>query len=103
MAKTDSSVQRIGAIVPASSVAVPVLRAEDCVNKEYYLMSYEFKVAEKGGDYVVMACKDVVSRKDVEISTFDKAIVAQLAAIPEGTPLPLLIKVVKFGRYFALD
>lgn len=103
MAKNTEGMQRIGSLVPATSVAVPSVRTEDVTNKEFALSSWEFRVSEKGGDFVVMQAHDMVTQKAVEITAWDKAIIAQLANIPEGTPMPLLVKVVKFGRFHALE
>lgn len=103
MAKRSEGLNRIGAIAPASSVAVPTFRAEDKVNAEIILNGWKFEVVENGGEKVTIDATDALTGQPIEITTFDKAIVAQLMSVPAETPMPIAAKVVKFGRYYALE
>lgn len=103
MPKTDPNIPRISQFAAKESVAIPTFRAEDKVGVELYVNSYEFAVVENGGEKVTLQCIEAVSRQQIEITTFDKAIVAQMMSIPADAQMPIAAKVVKFGRYYALD
>lgn len=103
MAKADSNIPRISVFAAKESVAIPTFRAEDKVGVELYIHSYEFAVVENGGEKVTLNCVEVTTNRQLEITTFDKAIVAQMMSIPADTLMPIAAKVVKFGRYYALD
>jgi hypothetical protein len=103
MAKRNEGLNRIGQIAPAKSVAVPTYRCEDKVNAELIVNGWKFEVVENGGEKVTIDCQDALTGDPLELTTFDKAIVAQLMSVPADTPMPIAAKVVKFGRYYALD
>lgn len=104
MAKTEGQYLRISDIVKPQQVARPNFNTEQVVNKEMAITDWHFEVSEKNGtDYAVIEAVIMTTRQEIEITSFDKAIIAQLGSIPNDTPKPILAKVVKFGRYFALE
>lgn len=103
MAKSDSQYQRIGTLVPAATVAVPTYKAEQMLNQDILMSAYEFKVTDSNAEHALISGIHMKTGGNVEIDTFDRAIVAQLMALPQDIQLPIMIKVVQFGRYYALE
>ena len=103
MAKQDGQYQRIGSLVPAASVAVPTYKAEQMVNQDILMNTYEIKITENNAEHALISGIHMKTGAAVEIDTFDRAIVAQLVNLPQDVQMPILIKVVVFGRYYSLE
>ena len=93
MAKDQARQARISDYVPAEKLAIPVYNTDKMLNQEIYISTWEFKVSEKGGDYVTFEGIFATSQLPFSCSSFDRAIVAQLAAYPADAPRPIAAKV----------
>lgn len=101
MAKREA-VPSISDYVPATSVATPHYNPSDISGRGLLIESWEFKVSEKGTEYVTFNATFAADGTPLTCTSFDKAIIGQLMAYPPDAPRPVNAKVVAFGRYFAL-
>ena len=103
MAKENpAQFHRISEFVKGEQHVVPTYNPKTLANRELLINAWEFGVSKNGNEYVTFSGIEYVSQKPFSCTSFDKAIVAQLANYPADAPRPILGKIVEFGEYFQL-
>jgi hypothetical protein len=103
MAKGNEGLVRISQFAKKDDVVTPIFNAKDMVGKELAFTSWEFKTSEKGTDFVEIQAIRLDTRMQVSVRSWDKAVIAQLGAVPADAQMPIAARFVKHGEYLGLE